>query len=443
MHAPASACMHAFIAPQIWTNPTFLGHRHYHSLSRHHPSVGAKHKYAFPQKRSERIAAAAKTSWLAQAGPSGDQTATSRRRFTSGAAAAVSAALLSGLTPVSCAAVDTELYKNLQVDNPYLLMEPAGKSFRGNKGPNLELPDELTEEDDEPEELSARFKQKSTIDLLENLSLVELAASALWGTFFYFGIFDISVKSNVVSQASGGLDAVRPSDWFKVKLGAAVGESQKDWDEDYKAPLSIQAFTVSVFLMIGVLVDRSIVSGAGDVSGYFALSSGAVGCLWAGFYELGRMQKSGYRASRQEQAEMDAEWQDFLAFAEERLELRPTGRLHISEVNRAFRQMYAKYRTTDQMTDDSFKKYFRAYIRPRTGQKGRQGFFKGVALKEQASAFGEDAKKMQWKRQEEARRELEVWSPVQKPLLVSVERDQKMLLRLLQLSEIQFSEIRR
>ena len=155
------------------------------------------------------------------------------------------------------------------------------------------------------------------------------------------------------------------------------------------------------------------------------------------------MQKSGYRASRQEQAEMDAEWQDFLAFAEERLELRPTGRLHISEVNRAFRQMYAKYRTTDQMTDDSFKKYFRAYIRPRTGQKGRQGFFKGVALKEQASAFGEDAKKMQWKRQEEARRELEVWSPVQKPLLVSVERDQKMLLRLLQLSEIQFSEIRR
>jgi len=193
-----------------------------------------------------------------------------------------------------------------------------------------------------------------------------------------------------------------------VKLGSALGESQKTWSEDYAAPIPIEAFTMSLFLLFGVAIDRSIVVGAGDVSGYFALSSAVVGCLWAGFYELGRMQQTGYRVTREEQAEMDAEWQDFLAFAEERLELRPTGRVHISEVSKAFRLQYGKYRTSDQMSDDRFKNYFRAFIRPRTGQKGRQGFFKGVALKERRSAFGDDAEKMQWRQKEVERRQLEI-----------------------------------
>ena len=135
------------------------------------------------------------------------------------------------------------------------------------------------------------------------MSLTEIVASALWGSFLYFGIFDINIKSNVVSQASGDAGAVRPSDWVKVKLGSALGESQKTWSEDYAAPIPIEAFTMSLFLLFGVAIDRSIVVGAGDVSGYFALSSAVVGCLWAGFYELGRMQQTGYRVTREEQGE--------------------------------------------------------------------------------------------------------------------------------------------
>jgi hypothetical protein len=61
-------------------------------------------------------------------------------------------------------------------------------------------------------------------------------------------------------------------------LNADFSESLQDYD----APLPVQAFTVSLFVMIGIAMDRSIVAGAGDVSGYFALSSGAVGCIWAG-----------------------------------------------------------------------------------------------------------------------------------------------------------------
>ena len=84
--------------------------------------------------------------------------------------------------------------------------------------------------------------------------------------------------------------------------------------------------------------------------------------------------------------------------------------VHISEVCKAFRLEYSKYRTSEQLSDDRLKNYFRAFIRPRTGQKGKQGFFKGVALVAKTSAFGDDAAKVQWKRKEETLRELEILS---------------------------------
>jgi len=34
------------------------------------------------------------------------------------------------------------------------------------------------------------------------------------------------------------------------------------------------------------------------------------------------------------------------------------GRVHISEVSKAFRLQYGKYRTSDQLSDDRFKSYF-------------------------------------------------------------------------------------
>ena len=80
----------------------------------------------------------------------------------------------------------------------------------------------------------------------------------------------------------------------------------------------------------------------------------------------------------------------------------------MGDVLKAFRTQYPKYRTPEQLSDDRLKTYFRAYVRPRTGQKGRQGFFKGVAMKEKTSAFGDDVQKVQWKRQEEARRQQEI-----------------------------------
>ena len=85
----------------------------------------------------------------------------SRRRFSVGL---IGSGLISVLSlPRHAHAVDAQLYKGLNVDDPYLLMEPAGKSFRGNKGPNLQLPDELTEEDEENLRSSSIFPSISLI----------------------------------------------------------------------------------------------------------------------------------------------------------------------------------------------------------------------------------------------------------------------------------------
>ena len=52
-----------------------------------------------------------------------------------------------------------------------------------------------------------------------------------------------------------------------------------------------------------------------------------------------------------------------------RLEVKPSGRVHISEVSRAFRQQFARYRTSEQLSDAAFKGYFRAFARRATGLK--------------------------------------------------------------------------
>jgi len=183
-----------------------------------------------PAAPPEARLAGRRQTWTALAS-NHENVASSRRCFTGSAVALASYLFLITLSPQTSAAVDAELYENIKVDNPYLLMEPAGESFRGNKGPNLQLPEELSEEDEAPEALSTRNKAKPQIDLLQNLSFTELAASLLWAAFFYYGIFDINAKTNVVSQASGDLGAVRPSDFIKIKLGHVIGESQQTWEE--------------------------------------------------------------------------------------------------------------------------------------------------------------------------------------------------------------------
>ena len=50
-------------------------------------------------------------------------------------------------------------------------------------------------------------------------------------------------------------------------------------------------------------------------------------------------------------------------FAEERLIVKPTARMHISEFNKAFRAQYGRYRTQDAMSDVKIEGLFKSYAR--------------------------------------------------------------------------------
>jgi hypothetical protein len=114
-------------------------------------------------------------------------------------------------------------------------MEGFGKSYRGKKGPNLELPTELSQGKHEAspysghsctlaaarrdlflkqlwskgwgtstvradDEKPAAFPVPRTKPVIEplSLSLGDMAASLAWAFFLYFGVFDINVRDNQV-----------------------------------------------------------------------------------------------------------------------------------------------------------------------------------------------------------------------------------------------------
>ncbi len=144
------------------------------------------------------------------------------------------------------------------------------------------------------------------------------AAALIWGVVLYYGIFDINLNDNVVSQASGREGDVRPSDWMKVRLGEALGMGQETWDDTWAVPLALQAFTLSTFALLGFAVERGIAVGTGNGNGLFPLSAALASGVWAGVYELGRTQQKGYKLSREEQEQAEQEQKDFDAFCRER-----------------------------------------------------------------------------------------------------------------------------
>eukprot|EP00960_Hanusia_phi_P011217 327941-Hanusia_phi.AAC.2 len=293
-------------------------------------------------------------------------------------------------------------------ENPYLLLEPAGESYLGKKGINLQMPSELSDQDEPPLAYTKRKTTKPKVNFFENLSNLDIASSFLWTMFLYIGIFDINYKDNVVRQAGGVDGDVRPSDWVNIKLGRFFEMEQETWKDDWKAPIPLQLFTFSLFFIAGLAIERGIVVGAGDVDGFFAFSAALSGCIWAGVYELGRTQQRGYRLTREEQEAMDQEWKDFCEFAEQQLEVKPSGRVYVGDVMKAFRRSYGKYRTSEQLSDERLKGLFRRFARNATGMKGRQGFYKGIALIQKADAFGTPTAQFQWAQEEKKRREEEV-----------------------------------
>eukprot|EP00741_Cyanophora_paradoxa_P000657 tig00000430_g633.t1 len=133
--------------------------------------------------------------------------------------------------------------------------------------------------------------------------------------------------------------------------------------------------SVFPFFLVGYMLDSTIQSVLGDG---WPLSSGILAFVSAQVYEIARP-----KALTPDEAEKEIRLaEDFASFARERLEARPDASVHITDISRAFRLQFGRYRTESQLPEAAIRRLMRRTYpaSPRT----RGGFYKGVALKPSA-----------------------------------------------------------
>jgi hypothetical protein len=175
---------------------------------------------------------------------------------------------------------------------------------------------------------------------------------------------------------------------------------------DYVAPLPLQAATVLAVVAGGVATSFAFQALLGDAT--WAISTGAhasnqelafmnsaaplplsthrahcptplpdaagIGALVAAaVYEVGRPD----RLSVDEAQALEAQWQDFAAFAEG--SLARSGRCHESEVFRSFRARHARYRTEDAASDSLLRDMVRNWHGG--AERSRAGWYKNLSVR--------------------------------------------------------------
>ncbi len=188
----------------------------------------------------------------------------------------------------------------------------------------------------------------------------------------------------------GRIDAERPSDGTLRLLGQATGQPVDA--PEYEAPTSLRAANALLYLLAGSAVSLSLSAVLGGEATW-SVSTGLGACLAAGVYEVGRPQ----RLSAAQQVALEAEWRDFKAFADARLDRR--GRCHISEVEKAYRQHSMAYRRRQAEPGGSVNaagdKDLRNFVANWAPQAERTsgGFYKGLSVlpPDQARGVSADA----------------------------------------------------
>jgi hypothetical protein len=165
----------------------------------------------------------------------------------------------------------------------------------------------------------------------------------------------------------------------------------KDRNEGLFAPLPLSYLLALgvVFFFLGVATERVILFLADGNTGV-SLQLAGVSLIGGGAVELGRI-STGEKKQTREDSDRDSRLaEEFLEFAQQRL--LTGGNCHRSDVIRAFRRYYAKYRQADHpefpLSDLEIERLLRAWTRTLgTVKISSAGFYKGVQINEDADVF--------------------------------------------------------
>lgn len=106
--------------------------------------------------------------------------------------------------------------------------------------------------------------------------------------------------------------------------------------------------------------------------------AGIGACVAASVYEVGRPD----RLSVEEAQALEAQWQDFARFADGALAR--SGRCHETEVFRAFRRAYGRYRSEEALSDARLRDMVRNWWGG--AERSRAGWYKNLSLKSASAA---------------------------------------------------------
>ena len=186
---------------------------------------------------------------------------------------------------------------------------------------------------------------------------LDLLLAALLATGLYLGPDFLLAPLGLASPARLGYRT-------EALVGRVLPGQGGEWLEDRaggyasEAPLPVRVATGALFAAAGFALERVLTAASSEQAAFYL---GASTTLWGSLYEVARPKL----ASRAEREQREVREADFIAFAEARLEA--GGSCHETEIVKAFRRYYPKYRVNRGITDKEVYDLMRRWMSvPRT-----------------------------------------------------------------------------
>lgn len=162
-------------------------------------------------------------------------------------------------------------------------------------------------------------------------------------------------------------------------------------------PLLLYACLAVVFFALGIVLDRIILLVLADGDLAVSLQLAGVSLIAGASLELGRLSAGAKRPTRVESDRTTLLRDEFSEFAQARLSTRSGGSCHRTDVVRAFRRYFGKYRNEElegdyALTNLEIERLLKEWNRGSNGNRAEMtstGFYNGVSVNEQADVFVE------------------------------------------------------